>query len=176
MQVPLELVARDVPLRPALKAAIQKSVDHLEQLEPRLIACRVVVTRGPGRHRQRFQYRVRLDLTVPRREFPVTRTTGTTALAAAQAAFETAERRLREETERRNERGRHPRARPPRARVRTIYPTAGYGFLETDDGRQIYFDARSVLDGAFSRLEPGTEVKFREEAGRDGPQASTVSL
>ena len=56
------------------------------------------------------------------------------------------------------------------------YPLGGYGFIEAPDGHEIYFDQRSVLDGAFDRLDVGTEVRFSEEAGEKGPQATTVTL
>src|SRR2546427_559512 len=52
----------------------------------------------------------------------------------------------------------------------------GYGFLRTRDGRQIYFHRRSVLHDGFERLAIGTEVRFEEEDGSDGPQASTVQI
>jgi cold shock CspA family protein len=51
----------------------------------------------------------------------------------------------------------------------------GYGFLESEDGRPIYFHGNSVLDG-FDRLKVGTRVRFSEEAGTDGPQASTITI
>ena len=54
--------------------------------------------------------------------------------------------------------------------------TEGFGFLETADGREIYFHKNSVLDGAFSRLSVGARVAFAEEPGDKGPQASTVRL
>jgi len=57
-----------------------------------------------------------------------------------------------------------------------IFPGEGYGFLEDDEGREIYFHRNSVLDGAFQRLEVGSEVRFAEEAGEKGPQASSVGL
>lgn len=49
-----------------------------------------------------------------------------------------------------------------------------YGFSETADGRQIYFHRNSVLDWDFNRLTVGSEVRFTEEIGEKGPQASTV--
>ena len=52
----------------------------------------------------------------------------------------------------------------------------GFGFLETSDGREIYFHQNSVLDGKFRQLAPGTRVLFSEEMGEKGPQASTVDL
>jgi cold shock CspA family protein len=51
-----------------------------------------------------------------------------------------------------------------------------YGFLQTADGREIYFHKNSVLQPGFDRLEVGTEVYYAEEAGEKGPQASTVRL
>jgi cold shock CspA family protein len=52
----------------------------------------------------------------------------------------------------------------------------GFGFLETKDGREIYFHQNSVLDGKFRQLAPGTRVPFSEEVGEKGPQASTVGV
>ena len=50
-----------------------------------------------------------------------------------------------------------------------------FGFLQSADGREIYFHKNSVLDG-LSRLKVGTRVAFAEEADEKGPQASTVKL
>jgi cold shock CspA family protein len=60
--------------------------------------------------------------------------------------------------------------------VTQLFPFEGYGFLTTDDGRQVYFHRHSVLDEAFERLEVGGVVRFVEEPGDKGPQASTVAL
>jgi cold shock CspA family protein len=51
-----------------------------------------------------------------------------------------------------------------------------YGFLTTPDGREIYFHRNSVLNNRFDFLEVGAEVRFVEELGEEGPQASTVDL
>jgi len=42
--------------------------------------------------------------------------------------------------------------------------------------RLIYFHRRSVVGADFDRLEIGAEVRFDEEAGDRGPQASTVHV
>jgi cold shock CspA family protein len=52
----------------------------------------------------------------------------------------------------------------------------GFGFLQTSDGREVYFNEYSVLSGAFAKLKVGTRVTFAEEEGESGPQASTVKL
>ena len=65
---------------------------------------------------------------------------------------------------------------PSEARVSKIFPREGYGFLTSDDGREIYFHKNSILGRAFPRLTVGTTVRFVEEQGEKGPQASTVRI
>jgi cold shock CspA family protein len=62
------------------------------------------------------------------------------------------------------------------AKVTKLFPEAGYGFVETAEGREIYFHRNSVLNGRFKRLRIGSDVHFVEEPGEHGPQASTVKL
>jgi cold shock CspA family protein len=52
----------------------------------------------------------------------------------------------------------------------------GYGFLTTPEGREIYFHRHSVLEPGFDRLDIDAEVRFAEEQGEKGPQASTVYI
>ena len=49
-----------------------------------------------------------------------------------------------------------------------------HGFIETADGRRIYFHRASVLGEESAHLEVGSDVAFVEEPGEKGPQASTV--
>jgi cold shock CspA family protein len=55
--------------------------------------------------------------------------------------------------------------------VAKLFPQ-GYGYIETADGREVYFHANSVLNDQGLKL--GTRVSFVEEAGERGAQASTV--
>ena len=63
---------------------------------------------------------------------------------------------------------------PKLVSAKSFRAEGGYGFLTSDDGREIYFHKNSVSAGAFPRLKIGTTVRFAEEAGEKGPQASTV--
>ena len=58
----------------------------------------------------------------------------------------------------------------------SLHPEEDYGKLESPQGRVIYFHRNSMLKGAFARLETGSEVRYTEEAGEQGPQASRVAL
>ena len=51
-----------------------------------------------------------------------------------------------------------------------------FGRIETADGRLIYFHRRSVLGKSFAALAVGDAVRFVEEPGDRGPQASTVHV
>jgi cold shock CspA family protein len=64
---------------------------------------------------------------------------------------------------------------PPKGRVVKLFPEEDYGFIETSDGREVYFHRNSVIDPAFDKLKEGTKVVFIEEQGDKGPQAKRVS-
>ena len=64
----------------------------------------------------------------------------------------------------------------PIGTVKRFDDVSGFGFLETEDGREIYFHKNSLLDGGSRQVAPGTRVTFFEEMGDKGPQASTVKL
>lgn len=59
-------------------------------------------------------------------------------------------------------------------RVLRLFPEGDYGFIETEDGLEVYFHAHAVKKGKFADLTPGTEVRFAQEAGDQGPQAVWV--
>ena len=65
---------------------------------------------------------------------------------------------------------------PPHGLVARLEYGKNHGFIETPDGREIYFHRNSVLNADFDRLEVGDPVRFHEEAGEEGPQASTVRV
>lgn len=56
----------------------------------------------------------------------------------------------------------------PVATVRMLKPDDDYGFLETSDGREVYFHRNSVLNGGFGSLKPGARGQFHRGKGREG--------
>jgi len=178
MRLPLEITFRDLPHSDAVEARIRDKAAKLEAFCEDIIGCRVVVE-APHRHRHKGRiYHVRIDLTVPDEELVVSRDpAGNHAhedvYVAVRDAFDAARRQLQDYARRR--RGRVKRHEPPpHGRIVQLYPEDGSGRIETPDGRLIYFHRNSVLDGAFAQLEVGAEVRFVEEQGEHGPQASTV--
>jgi len=175
MEQPLQITARNLELSQDVEAVIRREAAKLEQFYPRILRCRVLVEaehRFPGG--EVVAYRVRIDLTVPNDEIRTTRQIHEELLTAVQRAFQACARQLEDYA--RIQRGDVGLPETmPHARVRVLFPWEGYGFLETRDGREVYFHRNSVLDGAFDRLEVGSTVRFVEEPGEKGPQATTVA-
>jgi cold shock CspA family protein/ribosome-associated translation inhibitor RaiA len=178
MQLPLQISFRHMGHSPAIEALVREKAAHLDTYADHIMGCRVVVEPAGKHHQYGNLYEVRIDLTVPGEELAVTREPGAhTAYrdihVAIRDAVDSARRRL-EDYARRRRGAVKALETAPHARVTKLFPEEGYGFLQTPDGREIYFHRHSVLHEGFDRLRIGTEVAFVEEAGKKGPQASTV--
>jgi cold shock CspA family protein len=179
MQVPLEISLGDVPNREEVERLVRERVERLERYSGRITRCRVSVE-APHRHRTKGQlWHVRVDLTLPGREVvvrrdPPARRSHEDVQAALRDAFDAARRQIQDHVRtRRGQTKEH--AVPPHGRVVRLFPEEGYGFVMTADGRELYFHRHAVLeDRGFDRLEVGTEVRFSEETGEKGPQATSL--
>lgn len=180
MQVPPEISFRDFEPSEELKARVEDEIARLERFHDRITSCRVVVGQPHRRRRSGNLYHVRIDVTVPGRELVVSRDPGDDEarrdpIVAIEQAFAAIQRQLEDAA--REMRGDTKTHEPvPRGRVARIFPGEGYGFIETLDGREIYFHENAVVNGAFGDLEVGSEVRFSEGRGIEGPQATSVHL
>ncbi|HEX9944189.1 MAG TPA: ribosome-associated translation inhibitor RaiA [Thermoanaerobaculia bacterium] len=176
MQVPLEISTRWIDLSPPLEAELRKRAGKLERHFNRITSCRIAVERPTGNHHQEGgPYRVRVDVTVPGSEL-VADKEAEELYAAVREAFDAAERQVEEWSRRRRGEVKTP-VTPPEGQVIRIFPEEGFGFIAAADGREVYFHRNAVLDPpGFEKLEVGARVRFAEEQGFEGPQASTVSV
>jgi cold shock CspA family protein len=60
------------------------------------------------------------------------------------------------------------------AMVEKIFREQQYGFLRSLDGQSVYFNRNSVLHNHWQNLKVGTAVRYTQEMGDEGLQASTV--
>jgi ribosome-associated translation inhibitor RaiA/cold shock CspA family protein len=179
MRIPIEITFRDMEPSPAVEAKIRAWVDRLETAFDGIVRCDVVVSAPHRRHRKGVQFSVRVMLTVPGEEIVVSHDPGVNeahadVYVAVRDAFHAARRQL-EDYVRRNLRGdvKTPN-RPAHARVAFLDVEREWGYLEDASERRIYFHRNAVL-GGIEQLQLGDEVRFDEEAGENGPQASTVA-
>ncbi|MEW6208557.1 MAG: HPF/RaiA family ribosome-associated protein [Acidobacteriota bacterium] len=198
MILPVQITFRNMPHSDSIEAFVRKKAAQLDRYYDNIMACRVVVE-VPHRHHRRGQHsHIRIDLTVPGGEIVIkhepslysgqrqaeteectkcseTATSHKHAKVAIREAFELARRRLQDY-------GRQQRAEVktheglPRGHVCRLERDRGFGYIETPDGREVYFHRNSVLGRGFGRVSVGTEVIFVEEQGDNGPQASSVRL
>jgi ribosomal subunit interface protein len=178
MQIPMQVSFRGMKPSVAVEDRIRKEVAKLERYSERLTSCRVVVERSQRRHHQGNLFHVRIDLTLPGREVLVKREPAEhhaheDVYVAIRDAFDAARRRIMDHV-RRQRLDVKTHAEATVGRVVRLLPGQDHGFLEAADGHEVYFHRNSVLDGGFDALAVGAEVRFVEEAGDKGPQASTV--
>jgi ribosomal subunit interface protein len=182
MQVQSQISYRHTETSEALNTLIQNKTEDLERFCERITGCHVFVDRESHHHRKGkgAHFRVRIELTVPGEVLvvgrdPKLRASHEDAFVAVNEAFHAMRRQLQNYVERHRGNGK-THLRPPQGLVTRLFPQDGYGFLETPEEREVYFNRASVLNGAFDRLEVGDEVRFAEEPGEEGPQASSVEL
>jgi cold shock CspA family protein/ribosome-associated translation inhibitor RaiA len=181
METPVRIDFQCLDANESIRASVIKHISALEERYGRITACRVVI-KGPGdRHRTGGLYEINIHLSLPQgREVNVGRTADADERHAdpdfaINDAFRRTRRRLQDHS--RQLRGQvKTHEDQPIATVTRLDEMGGFGFLESADGREIYFHKNSVLNDAFSRLAPGARVAFSEAMGDKGPQASTVRL
>lgn len=198
MRLTPSVTFRGVRRTAALKTEVAERIEKLETYYRAIMGCRVLVELV-HRHREAGNHcHVRIDLTVPGDELVVTHQAGLHATAkdmaarrlskssepdperkharvAIHEAFDIARRQLQDYA--RRQRGMvKAAATASRGRVAQLFAVEGYGFIEAEDGHDVYFQKSSVLADAFTRLSVGASVSFVEEPGEKGPQASTVRL
>lgn len=180
MQLPLEITFRNMDSSEALESNIREKADKLERYYDRIMSCRVAVEAQHRHHHKGNIYHCRIDLTVPGKELVVSREPHRNhahedPYVAVRDAFDAMRKQL--EAFARQQRGEvKTHEAPPHGRVIELVPSQDFGRIGTADGREVYFHRNSVVNGDFEKLDVGSEVRFVEEAGDEGPQASTVSV
>jgi ribosomal subunit interface protein len=182
MQVGLEIAYRDVEKSDAIENLIHKKLAKLQKLHDHIISCRISIERPQKSQQSGNPYRVRITTRIPPgHEIIVTRDPKDHDIhdpldVIVRNAFDVTARQLKKYVDRQQRDVKvHPRQQTS-AIVAELNGAEGYGFLETIDGRRIYFHERSVLHDAFNRLKIGDGVNYEEEMGDRGPQASSVHV
>lgn len=180
MQLPLQITFRHMDPSATLEAKVRERAEKLERFADHIMSCRVVLE-APHKHRNQGNlYHVRLDITARGKEIVVSRESSLhqshqDPYVAVRDAFDAARRQLEDYVRRRRGHVKEHQV-PPHGRIVRLEPAANFGSILSADGREIYFHRNSVLNADFDKLEIGAEVRFEEEAGDQGPQATTVKV
>lgn len=180
MQTEPQVSFRHMTHSDAVEEIIRERIARLEKTSDHITSCRVVVEPAAQHQTRGNLFHVRVHIGVPGEEIVVTsepaaHTEAQDIQVALRDAFDSARRQLEDYVRRR--RGLvKALEKLPHARVNKLFSDKGYGFIETLDGREVYFHRNSVVREGFDQLQVGSEVTFVEEEGDRGPQASTVKL
>ncbi|HET7506482.1 MAG TPA: HPF/RaiA family ribosome-associated protein [Kofleriaceae bacterium] len=176
MSFPLTITFRDLEPSPAIESFIRRWASRLDTVYDRIERCQVVIERPHQHHHQGQRYHVRVTLAVPGPDVEVSRDHALDGAhedlhVAIRDAFRAARRQL-EDHARRERADVKTRVEPEHGRITYLDVEGEWGYLDAN-GREIYFHRNSVLEpGA---LAIGDEVRFTEEPGVKGPQATSVA-
>src|SRR5690606_39256761 len=144
MNLQLQITYRHIDATPALDRNIRSRVTRLSRYCPDIVGCRVAVEAPHRRHRKGRRYSVRIDITVPGAELVVGRHPERSPAheelsVALRDAFRAARRELMDYARTRRRQIKRRSDGHALGRVRRVHRGDGYGFLETRDGREVYF-------------------------------------
>lgn len=179
MQKPLQIHFHEIEPSPAIEARIREQCQELEEFCDQIIGCTVTVDAPHRSQHQGRLYQVKVHLTLPGEDIHSTHAhhdehAHEDLYVAIRDSFRAVRRQLEDYARRRRLDVKSHEPAQRQGTVTELHGDRDYGMLETEDGRQVYFHHHSVLNAAFDRLHVGDSVRFAEEAGEQGPQASTV--
>jgi cold shock CspA family protein len=168
----IHIEGRQVEILPEWRAKVEAELARLQQhYHDPILHARVEII-GTAHHRL-GAFEVHLVVNVPGDTITLMRQ-GDMVMPLMVEAFDALDRRLREHSEFVQQKVKTHEEVAEHGRVVRLFPENDYGFIETDDGLEVYFHAHALKKGKFSSLAPGMAVKFAQESGDQGPQAIWV--
>jgi cold shock CspA family protein/ribosome-associated translation inhibitor RaiA len=170
----VHIEGRNLEVLPEWRAKIEAELARLQKhYHDRILHARVDII-GTAHHRL-GAFEVQLVIVVPGDTVTLGRS-GEMVMPVLVEAFDALDRRLRQHSQVIQQKVKtHAEAEGPQhGKVVRLFPEDGYGFIEGDDGLEVYFHTHAVKKGKFKDLTPGTAVIFAQERGDQGPQATWV--
>jgi len=168
----IEIEGRRTEVPPALHAWITERLEEFNMPQNDILHARVMVDKAT--HHIQGADEARVVLTVNGRTLSASKS-GETLDDAVNAVLDAVARELRDYRSERRGVIKKPGPRL-RGRIVRLFLDRGYGFIETDARREVYFHAHAVNGMPFEKLAVGMVVDLDTEAGHEGPQASRVTL
>jgi len=184
MQKPVEITFRGMPRIEQVEDLIAEKIAKLEKVCDYITSCSIAVEKPQLYQDTGNPFRVRIDIHVPRHHEIVVKRESSggdmhdSVQIVVRDAFKAARLALEELVQRQRGETKLHFAGNTVAIVHRLVADADpqYGFLTTTEGRELYFHSNSLVNTQFSKLRLGDSVRFTEEEGQNGPQASTVEL
>jgi cold shock CspA family protein len=168
----IHMEGRNLEILPEWREKIEAELARLQKhYHDPILHARVEII-GTAHHRL-GAFEVHLVVTVPGDTITLLRQ-GEMVMPLVVEAFDALDRRLAEHCQVIQQKVKTHAEVAQHGRVARLFPDDDYGFIETDEGLEVYFHAHAVKHGKFAHLTPGTPVTFAQESGDQGPQAIWV--
>ncbi len=168
----IHIEGQKVEILPEWRAKIEEELGRLQKhYSGPILHARVTVIGTEHHHLGTFE--VHLVVNVPGDVITIIRQ-GELVLPLLVEAFDALDRRLEEHSRITQQQVKVHEEFARRGRIIRLFPESDYGFIEDDEGLEVYFHANALKKGSITALNPGTEVKFGQEQGEKGPQATWV--
>lgn len=178
MDMPLEIAWLDVERSEQLEGRIRQRVDKFHRYFKHINSVHVAVEMPHRSQHQSKAFHVRIEARVPGTELVVSQDPGDQGAhfdpyIAVRDAFDAMDRQLEHFSQkiRGDVKTLHG---PPQGRV--VRKFDDYGFIETLDGQEVWFNAAALVHGNFAEIQVGDSVELTVAPGEGamGPQASMV--
>jgi ribosomal subunit interface protein len=178
--IPFRIISKDFEITEAINNVIFDHVQDIEKFFDRIIDVEVFLAE-PHRHKHQGRiFQITIKVRVPGPDIIVSREPAVDRAhedfyVALGDAFAKAKRKLEDQVRRMRHEVKYIE-KTPQAHVQKLFKLDGYGFIETPEGREIYFHENSLVNGHFDDLAVGTKVRFSEEMGEKGPQVVSMHI
>lgn len=181
METEPQIVFEGMEPSDAVRERVESEIEKLTQFYDRITSCRVSIEAPPQHKNKGGLYRTKVFMALPGgAEVSVDRNrpkdhAHEDVYVSIRDAFNAARRQLQDYVRQHQDKPRTQEG-PPVGFVKYLNGLEGFGTIVGPEGYEIYFHKNSVVEGTFEDLEVGDIVRYHEEQGRKGPQASTVHL
>jgi ribosomal subunit interface protein len=181
MQIEPIISYHNVDPSPAIETLMHRRIKMLERRDDRITGCDVTLEAPQKRKRRGRVFKVRLNLHLPGPDLSISREIAQGSaqedlILAVNRAFTAAEKALKKRKKKMG--GIEVKHHPPvlHGEIVELEPELGYGWIQADDGRKVYFQRDSLTSDVWERLDAGTRLRFRELQGDKGAYAASVTI
>ncbi len=182
---PVDISFRGFSSSEAVRKRVHQEALKLDKVFPRVQHCNVVISLPHRTRKQGKIFHVHIKLHIPGQVLvvnhePELNHAHEDPFVAIRDSFRSMKNELVRFTRKRDaQRVREPaidRTGQKIGVVKMLDDIDGYGFVRGDDQVDYYFHENSVLMHSFNKLKKGDHVRFVNEMGEKGPQASSLSV
>lgn len=175
MKVPVQITLRDdLPHSAGVETHIKEKTLNLDHYCDNIISCHVVLELANKNHLTGNLFNTRITVTVPGKELNSNRNDHENMFTSIKLAFDDMTRQLEEYNK--QGKGRVKNHDPIISGTVARLMNDGFGFIESADGTEYYFNESHLINGNYGKLAVGTPVHFTEFTGKEGLQARKIKV